>query len=51
MGVKRKGFDMPISVVIAILIGVLFLAAYWGSMSSFFGESVNHATNLTEAVS
>lgn len=50
MCVKRKGFEMPVSVVIAIIIGVLFVAAYWASLSGFFGESVNQATNLTEAV-
>lgn len=47
---ERKGFEMPISVVLAIILGVLFVAAYWGAVSGYFDSSVQQATGLAETL-
>lgn len=47
---KRKGFEMPVSAVIAIVLGVLFVAAYWAALSGYFDTSIQQALGLAEAV-
>ncbi|WP_414837878.1 hypothetical protein ACK3SF_00530 [Candidatus Nanosalina sp. VS9-1] len=47
---ERKGFDMPISAVLAIVLGVLFIAAYWAAVSGYFDTTAQQATGLAEAL-
>lgn len=42
---------MPISVVLAIVLGVLFVATYWAAVSGYFDAAVTQATGLSEAIS
>ncbi len=47
---QRKGFEMPISAVIAIVLGVLFVAAYWTAASGYFEIGVEQAQEIGEGV-
>lgn len=47
---NRKGFEMPIAAVLAIVLGVLFVAAYWGAVSGYFDSSIQQATGLANAL-
>lgn len=47
---ERKGFEMSIRVVLTIVLGVLFVAAYWGAVSGYFDSSVQQATGLAGAL-
>lgn len=48
--VERKGFEMSIRVVLAIVLGVLFISAYWGATSGYFDSGVQQAKGLAEAL-
>lgn len=47
---ERKGFEMPISAVLAIVLGVLFVAAYWAAVSGYFDSGVQQASGLMEVL-
>jgi nitrogen fixation-related uncharacterized protein len=44
----RKGFEMPISVMIAIVIAVLFVAVFWATFSGFFDQASQTGLELIE---